>query len=410
MMDSVEINKSIRSKWDCFLRKNPGLEVPMDSGVHNQRRRRSLHHLACPTHEEFMVEKDGIHRSGSFNEKSKKLSLPLPTSSYYLESETSSSSCTSRSSGVESLSEEFALCELGEAISIQVEEQPVRDRKKRRWTKTAKTHSFRRINSYVFEKCRTCDTYIYLGGYKCEKCLIYSHTKCLRSMIISCGGSPIQRKKSSPIFNLPLMNSKEPIPFIVVKCCLEIERRGYTIKGIYRVNGVISRVRKFIRSLENEPYLIDFSETNPNDIGHVLKEYFRSLPEPVFTTDLHSQFISVAKSHRNDNLESDPVKLSSMIDDLKTVVAKLPHNHRSTLSYLMHHLKFIANHQEINQMSAKNLGLVFAPTLFRMRDVDGNVFSMLFDNSLQTLVIECLIEYCFEIFGPQPETPIYNRA
>jgi len=96
-------------------------------------------------------------------------------------------------------------------------------------------------------------------------------------MIISCGGSPIQRKKSSPVFNLPLVNSKEPIPFIVVKCCLEIERRGYTIKGIYRVNGVISRVRKFIRSLENEPYLIDFSETNPNDIGHVLKEYFRSV-------------------------------------------------------------------------------------------------------------------------------------
>ncbi|XP_015783791.1 rho GTPase-activating protein 45-like [Tetranychus urticae] len=399
-----ELGKTVKEKLDSLLKKTPGLEVPPEAGFFRRRRRRSLHLAECPSYEDSTSDKEGLHRTGSFNEKSKKLSLPLPTSSYYLESETSSSSCTSRSSGVESLSGEITPLEVSDVTITTGEEQPVRDRKKRRWSKAARTHCFTRIFSYVFEKCRTCDTYIYLGGYKCEKCLLFSHNKCLRSMIIRCARNPIP-KRVNPIFGVHLTNSKEPIPFIVVKCCLEIEKRGYSIKGIYRVNGVISRVQKFVRSLENSPYLIDFSDTNPNDIGHVLKEYFRMLPEPIFTSDLYSQFMNVAKKNRTAEESSE--KRAEIINNLKETVEKLPTNHKATLAYLMHHLKFIANNQELNQMSTKNLGLVFAPTLFRMKDIDGNVFSMLFDNSLQTLVIEYLIDNCFEIFGPAPPIPVY---
>lgn len=42
-------------------------------------------------------------------------------------------------------------------------------RSKHRWSKASQTHSFSKIYSYVFERCRNCDTYIYLSGFKCDK-------------------------------------------------------------------------------------------------------------------------------------------------------------------------------------------------------------------------------------------------
>lgn len=75
--------------------------------------------------------------------------------------------------------------------------------------------------------------------------------------------------------------------------------------------------------------------------------------------------MNVAKKHRAT--EESTEKRAEIINDLKEIVKKLPKNHKETLAYLMHHLKFIANNQELNQMSTKNLGLVFAPTLFRMK-------------------------------------------
>jgi hypothetical protein len=48
-------------------------------------------------------------------------------------------------------------------------------------------------------------------------------------------------------------------------------------------------------------------------------------------------------------------------------VNKLHKNHKSTLSYLIHHLKRITNFHEKNSMTASSLGIIFAPTLFRPR-------------------------------------------
>ncbi|RWS01155.1 hypothetical protein B4U79_08117, partial [Dinothrombium tinctorium] len=280
-----------------------------------------------------------------------------------------------------------------------------REKKVSRWSKSALTHNFIRVYSYVFERCRTCDAYIYLGGYRCEKCNLYSHSKCLKTVVILCGQKPLSRRKTQ-VFGVPLTSFKEEVPFIVAKCCGEIEVRGFKIRGIYRVNGVVSRVKRLMKSLENGPFLIDFSEANPNDLSQVLKEFFRALPQPIITSDLYAPFINVAKKYRYSSSEpltqSTCITQEECIAELKEIVNRLPAQHKSTLSFLMHHLRFITDHQEQNEMSAKNLGIVFAPTLFRMKDVDGNCFGMLFDNALQTLIIELLIKHCFEIFGPPP--------
>ena len=200
---------------------------------------------------------------------------------------------------------------------------------------------------------------------QCNQCQMYSHGKCLRSSIIICGQKPLQRKVP-PIFGVPL-ESFEDIPYIVIKCCSEIEKRGYAVKGIYRVNGHMGRIRKLVRALELGPLLVDISGAHVNDLTNVLKEYFRSLPDPLFMSSLYRSFINTAKSFHNLSESEREDRKDEIVNALITVVDRMSRLHRNTLAFLMQHLKFIADNKQINQMSSRNLGLVFAPSLFRIK-------------------------------------------
>lgn len=128
------------------------------------------------------------------------------------------------------------------------------------------------------------------------------------------------------------------------------------LSGIYRVNGHSGRVRKLVRSLELDPNLVDISESNPNDLSNVIKEYLRSLPDPLFMSSLYRNFINTSKLYHNLKEEERRERKDEIVYSLKSVVNMLHPQHQVTLSFLMHHLKFIADNKQINQMSAKNLG------------------------------------------------------
>lgn len=98
------------------------------------------------------------------------------------------------------------------------------------------------------------------------------------------------------------------MPFIIKKCIFEIEQRplrtkvttagttaGTTAKGlhregeawapadcrlsqgIYRVNGVKTRVEKLCQAFENGKELVELSQASPHDISNVLKLYLRQV-------------------------------------------------------------------------------------------------------------------------------------
>jgi len=183
---------------------------------------------------------------------------------------------------------------------------------------------------------------------------MYSHGKCLRSSIIVCGNKPLPRKLP-PVFGVSL-ETFDSIPYIVQRCCSEIEKRGYGVKGIYRVNGHIGRIRKLVRALEFGPVLVDLSSAHINDLTNVLKEYFRSLPDPLFMSSLYRSFINTAKQFHNLSETEREVKKGDIVTALILVVNKMSDMHRKTLAFLMNHLKFIADNKQINQMSSRNLG------------------------------------------------------
>jgi hypothetical protein len=73
-------------------------------------------------------------------------------------------------------------------------------------------------------------------------------------------------------------------------------------EGIYRKTGGTSQSKAITQLFERGNYdAFDLEDTDVfNDISSVtsvLKTYFRSLPDPLFTFALHEQFVAAAGKH-----------------------------------------------------------------------------------------------------------------
>lgn len=55
------------------------------------------------------------------------------------------------------------------------------------------------------------------------------------------------------------------------------------LQGIYRVNGVKTRVEKLCQAFENGKELVELSQCSPHDISNVLKLYLRQVPCSCFS-------------------------------------------------------------------------------------------------------------------------------
>lgn len=59
------------------------------------------------------------------------------------------------------------------------------------------------------------------------------------------------------------------------------------LQGIYRVNGVKTRVEKLCQAFENGKELVELSQCSPHDISNVLKLYLRQVHLASWTRAMH---------------------------------------------------------------------------------------------------------------------------
>ena len=67
------------------------------------------------------------------------------------------------------------------------------------------------------------------------------------------------------------------------------------LQGLYRLSGVKSKVDQLSEDFDANPAAVDLTEQHPNVITNVLKNYLRSLPDPILTNRLYNQFVQIAK-------------------------------------------------------------------------------------------------------------------
>uniref|UniRef100_A0A672ZN72 Rho GTPase activating protein 45b n=1 Tax=Sphaeramia orbicularis TaxID=375764 RepID=A0A672ZN72_9TELE len=251
-------------------------------------------------------------------------------------------------------------------------------------SKAAQTHRLRKLRTP--SKCRECDSYVYFQGAECEECFLACHKRCLETLAIQCGHKKLQGRLQlfGREFSQIASCASDGIPFIITKCISEIERRALKMKGIYRVNGVKTRVEKLCQAFENGKELVELSQCSPHDISNVLKLYLRQV-------------------------HVGPELILVLVDKLKELLKELPKANIATLRYIVRHLRRIAELEDDNKMSPSNLGIVFGPSLMRPRPTGATIsLSSLVDYPHQARIVEALIVFYSSIF--QSKTSQSNKT
>ncbi|XP_053514344.1 rho GTPase-activating protein 10 isoform X3 [Artibeus jamaicensis] len=182
---------------------------------------------------------------------------------------------------------------------------------------------------------------------------------------------------------------------IIRKCISAVESRGINDQGLYRVVGVSSKVQRLLSMLMdvktcNELDLENSIDWEVKTITSALKQYLRSLPEPLMTYELHGDFIVPVKSGSPE----------SRVNAIHFLVHKLPEKNKEMLDILVKHLTNVSNHSKQNLMTVANLGVVFGPTLMRPQE---ETVAAIMDLKFQNIVVEILIENHEKIFRTPPD-------
>ncbi|KAK6310998.1 hypothetical protein J4Q44_G00190530 [Coregonus suidteri] len=284
-------------------------------------------------------------------------------------------------------------------------------------SKAAKTHRFRKLRTPA--KCRECNSYVYFQGAECEECYLACHRRCLESLAIQCGHKKLQGRLL--LFGRDFtqgLGDPDGVPLVIRKCITEIESRALSMKGIYRVNGVKTRVEKLCQAFENGKELVELSQAFPHDISNMLKLYLRQLPEPILPFHLYPSLMGLAKeSLRSASPSPDggevagaavladlgaetPLEVLTLVHSLRELMlTELPQANTATLRYIAQHLRRVCECEQENKMSPSNLGIVFGPTLMRPRPSGATVsLSSLVDYPHQARIVETLIVFYSTLF------------
>ncbi|XP_073783245.1 rho GTPase-activating protein 11A isoform X2 [Danio rerio] len=170
------------------------------------------------------------------------------------------------------------------------------------------------------------------------------------------------------------------LPCFLVDICTTLLDHLDT-EGLFRKSGSVVRVKSLRAKLDQGEDCL--SAALPLDIAGLLKQFFRELPEPVLTVDLHSAFLKAQELPTAEERTSATVLLSCV----------LPDRNLNTLRYFFSFLKTVSQRCAENKMDSSNLAVIFAPNLFHCGD-GGEKMSSSTEKRLkhQAAAVQCLIE------------------
>eukprot|EP00731_Ephydatia_muelleri_P030835 Em0022g349a len=161
-----------------------------------------------------------------------------------------------------------------------------------------------------------------------------------------------------------LTPSEQQVPTLVKKTIEHLDTKGVKLEGLFRIPGSKARIAELREKIDAGLDVELNEDTNPHDVACLLKEFFRSLPEPLLTRDLYYPFLSTTKFD-NPGRRRDALRLLCVL---------LPQPNRDTLQELLQFLSRVALHsygmilidgteESGNRMTEQNLGTVLGPNI-----------------------------------------------
>ncbi|KAI4470036.1 rac gtpase-activating protein 1 [Holotrichia oblita] len=240
-------------------------------------------------------------------------------------------------------------------------------------------HSLHTKTVVMPDICGPCEKRIRFGktALKCRNCRAMCHLECKNNLPLPCVPSvntPTQRNATGVIGDFTPI-TPPMVPALVVHCLKEIEAKGLTEIGIYRIPGP-EKDEKFLRG-KGVPNL---NHVDVHVICGTVKDFLRSLSEPLVTYALWPEFVKAVQA--KDEQDIQPA--------FYQIISELPQPNRDTLAYMILHLKKVALAKDC-KMPASNLSKVFGPTIVGYSSSDPNEGNLLEETRQQVSVMERLI-------------------
>lgn len=223
-----------------------------------------------------------------------------------------------------------------------------------------KCHQWQHKNSVRSLKCGPCGSQIkWFSPYiACAQCMMHCHAECKNKVPNPCipfiprSRGAGENGKKWPLTDF-VSKDKPMIPALIYYCCNEIEKRGLSEVGLYRVSGSDKEIKQLkdhiLNSKSGMPSLASYEI--PVICG-VLKEFLKCLDEPLITNILRNDFMRAAEATSSEE----------KTELLYKAVSELPPANRDTLAFLMAHLQKISRSTDC-KMPIDNIAKVLAPTI-----------------------------------------------
>lgn len=161
------------------------------------------------------------------------------------------------------------------------------------------------------------------------------------------------------VFGVPplihVQRTGQPLPQSIQQAMRYLRSQCLDQVGIFRKSGVKSRIQSLRQMNETSPDNVCYEGQSAYDVADLLKQYFRDLPEPIFTSKLTTTFLQIYQL----------LPKEQWLAATQAATLLLPDENREVLQTLLYFLSDIASAEE-NQMTAGNLAVCLAPSIFHL--------------------------------------------
>ncbi|XP_029483491.2 rho GTPase-activating protein 7 isoform X1 [Oncorhynchus nerka] len=177
-----------------------------------------------------------------------------------------------------------------------------------------------------------------------------------------------QELKGRRVFGVSLLHSMqqtgEPLPPSILKALFYLRTECLDQVGLFRKSGVKSRIQYLRDMVEADPEGASYEGQSAFDVADMVKQYFRDLPEPVFSSKLCESFLHIYQYFPKDQ----------QFCAAQAAIFLLPDEHREALQTLLLFLRDVVGCVGENQMTPTNIAVCLAPSLFHLNTLkrEGN--------------------------------------
>ncbi|XP_056586916.1 rho GTPase-activating protein 7 isoform X1 [Triplophysa dalaica] len=214
--------------------------------------------------------------------------------------------------------------------------------------------------------------------------------------------------KSRKVFGVPLLQSVQqsgkPLPPSILRAMEYLRTECLDQVGLFRKSGVKSRIQNLREMVEADPDGVSFENQSAFDVADMVKQYFRDLPEPIFSSKLCESFLHIYQYFPKDQ----------QFAGVQAAIFLLPDENREALQSLLLFLQEVVACVEENQMTPTNIAVCLAPTLFHLNSFNRERTSMrsrhrkyslgipdqrdLSENLAATQGLSHMVTECFRLF------------